>query len=184
MKKYFYFIFSVFIIIGSFHCSSQSSPTQLNKIIIVRHGEKPDVGDNLSCEGFNRSMQLPAVLQKKFGLPNSIFVPSLNQGKATKVARMYQTVVPLAVKYNIDVNTKYDVDDIDGVAGAIKKQQGEVLLVWEHKKIDNIIKALGVSSTAKWDDNDFDSIWIISYSNGVPTLSIDKENIHPASTCP
>jgi hypothetical protein len=185
MNQFRYFILSACITFGFFYCSSsQSGHAQSQKIILIRHGEKPDQGDNLSCQGLNRALQLPAVLQQKFGIPNHIFVPAINEGKATKVARMYQTIVPFAVKYNIDVNTKYDVDDIDGITGAIKKQQGEVLLVWEHKKIIKIIKALGINTEDKWDDNDFDSIWIISFNNGVPILTKDKENIHPAATCP
>ena len=39
------------------------------KVVIIRHGEKPadkaDGGDNLSCQGQNRALQLPAVLIKK-----------------------------------------------------------------------------------------------------------------------
>ena len=38
------------------------------KVVIIRHGEKPadksEGGDNLSCQGQNRALQLPAVLIK------------------------------------------------------------------------------------------------------------------------
>ena len=37
----------------------------LQKVIIIRHGEKPDEGDNLSCQGFNRAFQLADVLYAK-----------------------------------------------------------------------------------------------------------------------
>jgi hypothetical protein len=96
---------------------------------------------------------------------------------------MYQTIIPFAVKYGVEINTKYDVDDVDGLANDIKKQQGVVLVVWEHKKIDNIVKALGLNISDKWDDNDFDGIWVIDYKNGKPSLHKDKENITPASQC-
>lgn len=185
MKKILLYILSpLFVASVTFYCSSsQSNPNTVQKVIIIRHGEKPEVGDNLSCQGFNRALALADVLHQKIGVPNVIFVPSINMGKKTRVARMYQTIVPFAVKYGVDINTKYDVDDVDALANGIRKQSGTVLLVWEHKKIDNIVKALGVNNADKWNDNDYDSIWIIDYKNGSATLKKDKENINPLSNC-
>src|SRR5438067_6361815 len=99
--------------ICSFYCSSsQTSPANAAlKVIILRHGEKPDKGDNLSCQGFNRALQLANVLHSKFGMPDHLFVPSLKEGKSTGVARMYQTIVPYAIKYDLKIDNKYDVDD-------------------------------------------------------------------------
>jgi hypothetical protein len=152
-------------------------------VIIIRHGEKPEQGDNLSCQGFNRALQLPDVLNKKFGTPNYIFVPSINTGKKTSTARMYQTIIPFAVKFSLNINTKYDVDDTQGLAQDLLKRDGTVLLVWEHKHIDNILKALGVANPEKWADEDFDSIWIVSFQNGKAVVTKDKEGIHPDATC-
>src|ERR1700712_1462726 len=77
------------------------------KLIFIRHGEKPDVGDNLSCAGFNRSLKLPEVFKAKFGIPDHIYVPALNLGKSTPRGRMFQTVSPFAIKYNLTINTKF-----------------------------------------------------------------------------
>jgi hypothetical protein len=96
---------------------------------------------------------------------------------------MYQTIVPFAIKYNLKINTKYDVKDSEKLADALKKQDGTVLLVWEHKAISKIIKALGIAEKEHWDDNDFDSIWIVTYHNGTPVLTKDKENINPTNDC-
>jgi hypothetical protein len=153
------------------------------RVIIIRHGEKPDKGDNLSCKGFNRALQLADVLQRKFGMPTRIYTPALNLGGSTSAARMYQTIVPFAIKYNLKINTKYDVKDEKELAEAIKKQTGTVLLVWEHKAIPKILKALGIDEKMNWDDNDFDSIWIVTIENGVAKLSKDKEGIAPSAEC-
>jgi hypothetical protein len=152
-------------------------------VIIIRHGEKPENGDNLSCQGLNRALQLPAVLNKKFGVPDYIFAASVNTGKSTSTARMYQTIVPFAVKYNLSINTKNDLDDTKGLAQDILKRSGTVLVVWEHKHIDNILKALGVQNADKWADDDFDSIWIIDFKSGKPVLTKDKEGLTPAADC-
>ena len=184
MKKLFLIISIFLFVLLSFYCSvGQSDPGQLQRVIIIRHGEKPDLGDNLSCQGFNRALQLPNVLNKKIGTPDFVFVPSINTGKKTSTARMYQTIVPFAVKYNLTINTKFEVDDYSGLAGDVLKKSGTVLLVWEHKGIDNIAKALGVKETAKWDSEDFDTIWIINFKNGKATLTVDKENITPSPNC-
>ncbi len=158
--------------------------TGLQKVVIIRHAEKPDNGDNLSCRGFNRSLQLPALLYSKFKIPDKIFVPSVSSGKSTNQSRMFETITPFAVKYNLKIDSKFDVDDVKDIAAAILKTNGYALVVWEHDKIDNIVKALGIDDKGmKWGGNDFDSIWIINFKNGKGTLSLDKENLNPADDC-
>lgn len=173
----------IFMMAGCKPSSGQQKPTQLKEVIIIRHGEKPDEGDNLSCKGLNRSLQLPEVLNKKFGTPDYVFVPSINTGKSTSTARMYQTIVPFAVKYNLNVNTKYDVEDTRDLAQDILKRKGIVLVVWEHKNIDNIVRDLNVKDAPKWPNEDYDSIWIVTFQNGKPVLTTDKEGINPSGNC-
>lgn len=187
MKKFIaYACATLLVSAGFFYCSS-SQPARNggpDRIVIIRHGEKPDQGDNLSCQGLSRALQLPAVLNSKFGTPSTIYVPAIDMGKSTDVARMYQTIVPFAIKYNLKVNTKYEVDDVNDLVAGIGKRQGTVLVVWEHKAIGKILKALGLPDKEKWPDDDFDSIWIITYKNGAPVLTKDHENIHPGNNCP
>ena len=183
MKKIFWILPSlIFVFICCHNSSGQQSSSLLKKVIIIRHGEKPDQGDNLSCQGLNRALQLPDVLNKKFGTPNYIFVPAINTGKKTSTARMYQTIVPFAIKYNLNINSKYDVNDTKGLVADVLKKEGTVLLVWEHKHIDNILKEFGLAAS-KWADDDFDSIIIIDFQNGKATITRDKEGINPAANC-
>ncbi len=155
------------------------------KVVFIRHGEKPKKGNNLTCEGFNRSLQLPRVLYAKFGVPSNIYVPALGLGSETKHCRMFETIVPFAVKYNITLNTKFEEKDASDIATEIKKQTGTVFIVWEHKAIAPIVQALGINNPdLKWDDDDFDSIWILTYTNGTPVFTLDKEGIGPSSVCP
>jgi hypothetical protein len=162
---------------------AQHNGLQLKKVIIIRHAEKPANGDNLSCKGLNRALELPDLLKKKIGIPDYVFVPSINTGKNTSTARMYQTIVPFAVKYNLNINSKYDVNDTEDLAKDILKRSGTILIVWEHDHIDNIAKALGVQNTSKWPGNDFDSIWIIEFQGGKAILKNDKEGLNPSADC-
>jgi hypothetical protein len=185
MNKLSLLLSPLFFVLLCCHSSSgqQVKATSVKRVIIIRHGEKPDNGDNLSCQGLNRSLQLPEVLHQKIGTPDYIFVPSINMGKKTSTARMYQTIVPFAVKYNMAINTKYDVDDTKGLAKDVLSRNGTVLVVWEHDHIDNIAKELGLQNVSKWPGSDFDSIWIIDFQNGKPVLTTDKEGLKPEANC-
>ena len=154
------------------------------KLVFIRHAEKPADGDNLTCQGLNRAMQLPKVLYEKFGIPAYTFVPAIGLGNSTRHARMFQTVIPLAAKYNLVINTSHAEKDSIAMATDIKSKTGTILIVWEHKAIAPIIRSLGITAPdLKWPDNDYDSIWIVTFPNGVATLTRDKEGINPPAGC-
>jgi len=154
------------------------------RIVLIRHGEKPADGDNLSCAGFNRSIKLPAVLKSKFGIPDYIYVPAPSTGKRTSNCRMLQTVLPFAIKNNLPINTTYTVDATDLLAKKMRKQTGTILVVWEHKQLGDIIKALGLKDLpSKWKDDDYDSIFIITYPKKKAVLTVDQEGITPSADC-
>jgi hypothetical protein len=164
---------------------SIANPTPDNnlKVVIIRHGEKPETGDNLSCQGENRALKLPEVLHQKFNKPDYTYVPSLSLGDSTSYARMFQTVSPFAIKYDLTVNSQFDEKDGKNLADDVLKKTGTVLLVWEHSAIPLIVKKLGVENPPDWKGSDFDSIWIITYANGTATLSVDHEGLKPSPDC-
>jgi hypothetical protein len=153
------------------------------KVVIIRHGEKPEAGDNLSCQGENRALALSAVLSAKFERPDYTYVPAMALGKASKHARMFQTVTPFAIRQNLTLNTKYDEADVDGVAKDVLRRTGLALLVWEHSQIPPLAKALGVRHPPSWNDDDFDSIWVITRESGQTSMSVDAQEIHPSPQC-
>lgn len=178
-------LYLIFLLVGITCQSSLAQSNKTLKVILIRHGEKPKSGSNLTCEGLNRSLQLPGVLDKKFGKPDYLYVPSLALGDSTKHARMFETAIPLAVKYQLELTSRFEEKDFSGIAANVKEKKGTVLMIWEHKAIKDIAAALGVSNPPKWDDDDYDSIWIITFSdNKTPTLTFDKENIKPSNKCP
>lgn len=164
--------------------STANAQSNTLRIVFIRHGEKPVTGDNLTCQGLNRAMKLPAVLYAKFGVPAFTFVPSIGLGESTKHSRMFQTVMPLAAKYNLVINSSHQERDSVGIAADLKSRTGTVLILWEHKGIAPIVRALGINENdLQWPDNDYDSIWIVTFKDGKPTFSKDKENIKPAEGC-
>lgn len=165
------------------HESDKYSPSDTLKVVIIRHGEKPKDGDNLSCQGQNRALQLAAVLHEKLNVPAEIYVPSLKSDDATKHSRMFQTVSPFAIKYNLRINSKYSSDENDKIAKSVFKKDGVVLMVWEHNAIEKLAQTLGIDNPPQWLDADFDSMWIINYQDGKAKLTLDKEGINPSTEC-
>ena len=153
------------------------------KVVIIRHAEKAKDGDNLSCQGQNRATQLATVLHEKINKPDFTYVPALKLDKATKHSRMFQTVTPFAVKYNLTINSKYSVDDYSDVANSVLKKNGTVLMVWSHSEIAGLASALGVEDAPNWDDTDFDGIWTITYAAGKALLTMDVEGLNPQLNC-
>lgn len=177
-------IFAVILVfIYPIASTAENMPDDNLKVIIIRHGEKPNDGDNLSCQGQNRALQLPTVLYNKFGRPDQTYVPSLSLGLSTKHARMFQTVSPFAIQYNLTVNSQFDEKDYQNVATEVLNKTGTVLLVWEHSAIHHLAKKLGVKNSPDWNDDDFDSIWIITFAEGVASLSVDNEGLQPSEDC-
>lgn len=185
MKKYILVpvLAGIAVSAASFSCIGETVPDNTLKVVIIRHGEKPENGDNLSCQGENRALQLPAVLYRKFNKPDFTFVPSLNMGKSTKHARMFQTISPFAIKHNLTVNSEYEENAYSKIAQKVLEKTGTVLMVWEHSAIPPLAEELGVENPPAWDGKDFDSIWIITYPNGKAVLSTDKEGIATSSVC-
>lgn len=183
MKRTFFLSCLVFCTYILFTHTATAQSQNL-KLVFIRHAERPEDGDNLTCKGLNRSLQLPAVLYKKFGKPENIYVPSLNLGENTRRARMFQTITPFAVKYNLSINSSFDEGDAKHIGKALLKEKGTVIIVWEHKDIQSIIDYLGVKSVIqKWPANDYDSIWVVTFPNGRPTLKKDKQGLNPSANC-
>jgi len=175
----------IFLVAITANCSIANCQTGGSlKLVFIRHGEKPEKGDNLTCQGLNRAMQLPAVLYAKFGVPAFTYVPEMKMGDGTEHARMFETVTPLAAKYNLKINTSHAEKDSINMAADLQTKTGTVLIVWEHKAIAPIIRALGISAPdLKWPDDDYDSIWIVTFVNGKAVLTKDKEGITPSAAC-
>jgi hypothetical protein len=166
----------------------QKKPDDDLKVIIIRHAEKAKDGDNLSCQGHNRALQLASVLHQKIQTPDFTYVPALKADKATKDkgtkhSRMFQTVTPFAVKYDLTINSKYAVDDFADVANSVLKKRGTVLMVWSHSEIAELAQALGVKKPPQWDDADFDTMWTITYADGEAQLAQDVEGLNPPIAC-
>jgi len=146
-------------------------------IVMLRHAEKPPGGlGQLSCQGLNRALALPAVLLQKYGKPAALFAPNpgvhkLDAGKSYNYIRPLATIEPTAIRLSMAVNTDYGLDDLDGLAAALRQPaygQATVFVAWEHRLIEQLARQLlkqagaDASVVPHWHSSDFDSLYIVS----------------------
>ncbi|WP_431210977.1 hypothetical protein ACQ86N_34280 [Puia sp. P3] len=154
-------------------------------IVIIRHGEKYAAGSNLNCKGLNRALHIPAVINKQFGRPLVIYVPTVKTGAVTSEDRMFQTATPLAVTDSVAVNSEFDETNTKGLADFLKTQNGLQLVVWEHTNIPRLGHALGLGKDSlSWQGSDFDSIWIVTFPNGRKHPPIMRKSVEGLNGLP
>lgn len=149
-------------------------------IVLVRHGEKPDDGlGQLSCQGLNRALALPKVVEALFGKPDFVFAPDPahskpDHWKSYDYVRPLATIEPTAIRFALPVNTQFGQEDDKGLVAALERRDYRnalVLVAWEHRKIEDIARALLADNGAdpkvhvpSWAYEDFDSIYVIRIS--------------------
>jgi hypothetical protein len=172
-------------------------------IVFFRHGEKPSGGlGQITCQGLNRALALPAVLIGKFGTPDNLYAPN----PATKISdpagsyyyvRPLATIEPTAVRAGRSINARYGYNDVSGLRSVLittSKANATVFVSWEHeylvKVAQSIMTAYGHGFTVPaWTTGDYDSLYIIhvDYSNGSISARFerDREGLNGLpTTCP
>lgn len=141
-------------------------------IVIVRHGEKPktDLGQ-LSCQGLNRSLMLPAYFHRTFPKPNFIFAPNPGVTNAGyNYVRPLATIEPTAIALTMPVNTMIGFNDPQKLVSTLlqKKYHDQVIYVaWEHVNIMKIAHLLLQSFHSKasvpvWSGKNFNMVFVFT----------------------
>jgi hypothetical protein len=187
------------IVITAAATSAQAEET----IVFFRHGEKPSGGlGQLTCQGLNRALALPAVLLDKFGTPDYLYAPN----PAVKISdpagsfyyvRPLATIEPVAIRAGKSVNSNYGYNDVTGLRNILvtsSKANATIFVSWEHaylvKVVQSIMNAYGGGATVPaWTTGDYDSLYIvrINYVNGSIDAQFerDREGLNGLPTaCP
>jgi hypothetical protein len=174
-------------------------------IVFLRHGEKPALGlGQLNCQGLNRALALPQVLQAKFGTPTAIYAPdpgsmAKDKGIEYNYVRPLATIEPTAIRLGMPVNTSFGLRQIQQLEQDLLKpanSSATIYVAWEHTLAQLVVQQLvaTVGGNAKqiphWADDDFDSLYVIhlKWENGKPlSVSFKKEEEglnHQSVECP
>ncbi len=160
--------FFLFLVLAAVATPALSAPSE---IIIIRHAEKPDSGNQLSPKGFQRANALPQFFEK-FPTPVAIFAAGVKQDNPAdldKSIRSIQTVMPLAKKLGLKIHDEFTKNKTQELVQTIMTSPqydgGLVIICWEHKVIQTIAQELGFTTAPQWSDEVFDRAWILDFSS-------------------
>jgi hypothetical protein len=184
----------------AFALLSQSFLFAAETIVFVRHGEKPQGGlGQINCQGLNRALKLPAVLEQKYGKPSAIFAANPakqkpDSGVVYDYIRPLATIEPAAIKFGLPVNVQYGFKEIEKLNAELAKDKyknATVFVAWEHHLIVEAVKSLTAKNPSlkipAWENGDFDSIYVVTidHEKGTIGFAVDKEGLNNLSTeCP
>lgn len=202
---------AVFVLLAGFansvpgvRLASAADIAKVETIVLIRHGEKPAAGlGQLSCQGLNRALALPAVIRKAFGKPAAIFAPDPSEQKADlgmlyDYVRPLATVEPAAIAFGLPIHAsigQLEIDDLRQQLNAPTYQNSVVLVGWEHRELVPLAKALlrehggNPQLVPKWNDDDFDSIYVVKVQRSGAATTASFEIGHEGlngqpTTCP
>ena len=189
-------------LVGQTQEPSKAADPKVETIIFIRHGEKPLSGlGQITCQGLNRALALPAVLTSKFGKPDRIYAPDPT-GKVHDPAgtfdylRPLATIEPTAIRLGMPVSCDYHYDQIKDLETELlsPERAGQVIfIVWEHHYLNQMVKDLVQSKggdpkqVPDWPGSEYDRIDILRIpgGNGPVIFAQDHENLnHLSDNCP
>ncbi len=174
-------------------------------IVFLRHGEKPPQGlGQLDCQGLNRALALPAVLQARFGPPSAIYAPdpgftAKDKGIEYNYVRPLATIEPTAIRLGMPVNTAFGLQQIRQLEQALltpANRSATIYVAWEHnlaqQAVQHLVSAAGgnAQQVPAWGHDDFDALYVlhVTWRHGKPvSVRFEKEAEglnHLSSVCP
>ncbi len=141
------------------------------QVIIIRHAEKPETGDNLSLQGWQRAAALvPFFLNNQedleFGPPFAIYASGPKNSNSSM--RSIETVQGLAKTLKLSIDSDYDSHEYDKMVKNMlshSEYAGKMVLIcWGHDHIPKIAQLLGIAHPPKWKSKVYDRLWIITFS--------------------
>jgi len=163
--------------------TSVAATNNIEKIIVIRHGEKPitDLGQ-LSCAGLNRSLILPNYFHSHFQKPNYIFAPNpsiLNAGFS--YVRALATIEPTAISFGMPVSTQIGYDRPEDLAKTLledKYHRSTIIVAWEHKNIIKLANILFKQFNANlisptWSNNNYNMVFVFTINWNTKPVSLD-----------
>lgn len=141
------------------------------QILLMRHGEKPVVGNELSEQGWLRAKALPQLFLdraefQRYGLPVALYAMSPNKEGGS--LRAIQTLKYVSKQLNLPMETDFTRDQVDELINNIKNNKSYdnkmIVICWEHKVLVKIANRLGLNEVSQWPSEQFDRIWSLNFS--------------------
>jgi hypothetical protein len=141
------------------------------QILLIRHGEKPDIGSELSQQGWQRAKALPNMFERseflKFGLPVAFY--AMSPQKKNGSVRAIQTLSFAAEKLKLPINKNFTRDEVSSLVRDIQENphyNGKMVVIcWEHKVLEDIAHAFGLKKYLDWPGKQYDRVWSLTFSS-------------------
>lgn len=178
---------------------------QSQRIMIVRHAEKPNVDDqgqnfgvgmdgsedteSLVVRGWQRAGALcllfaSAEIARSRGLsvPQHLYASNPENANAvgSKSHRPKQTLIPLAQRLGLMICVDWTKGQEEELCREVLAQDGTVLISWQHENIPAISAAIpggNTPQTRNWPDDRFDLVWVFDL---LPDGTYSFKEIHQA----
>jgi len=141
-------------------------------VLLIRHGEKPDDGDDLSPKGYDRAKALPKLFDhpelKGAGDPVGLYAQKSTADNPSK--RAEETLKDVATQFKLTIKTTFKVDEAKALVKEIMNDShydGKLVVVaWEHNALEDIAAEFGVDPKPKYPKDDFDRAWLLTFEGG------------------
>jgi hypothetical protein len=154
-------------------------------VLLLRHGEKPSSGPDLSEQGWQRARALPQLFDRpeftQNGKPAALFAMSpddKNTEDQEASKRPLETLQYVSQSLGLPINDQYTKDDVPDLVNKIMNDEtlnGKfVVICWEHKVLSDIAASFGVVPTPKYPGSAFDRAWLITLQPNGDTPSFQN----------
>ncbi len=148
------------------------------QILLLRHAEKPDQGDELSAKGWARAKALPKLFYERpefqaYGLPVALYGMG-RESPSNGSVRSMQTLQFVSTDLHLPVISDFVKGDERELVSAIRSNReldGHLVVIcWEHKMLTEIASYLHVDPLPYYPSEKFDRAWLLTM-NGERTPS-------------
>ena len=162
---------------------------QNSVIVLIRHAEKPDVGDALSSAGDARANAYVDYFKHFTVNSNAIHFDYLFAAKDSHESKRPRlTIKPLSKGLGLGINTDFKDEEYARLADELhSRRYGDknILVCWHHGKIPKLLAALGADPlhllpNGKWPEDVFGWVLLLEYDeNGHLNAAVKDENLMP-----
>lgn len=166
-----------------------SGQLQSSVILIIRHAEKPDVGDGLAPAGEARANAYVDYFKHFTVNSTALHCDYLFAAKDSHESRRPKlTIKPLSKALGLAINTDFKDDEYARLADELRSgrySNKNILVCWHHGKIPQLLAALGADPqkllpNGKWPEDVFGWVVRLEYDpKGFLNAKVKDENLMP-----
>jgi hypothetical protein len=186
---------SILALLGLRIFSPTPSPSQQqenylanNTVLIIRHAEKPEIGNALTIQGEARARLYAKYFQPFQDQVPPIQVDSLYAGADSQSSiRPRLTLEPLSASSSLSINTSISTKESEALVAELRSHPHghHPLIAWRHGEIPALLTAFGVSPDkllpgGRWPDDVFD--WVILLTIGPDGRPVSQQLVHQRLT--